>query len=242
MIDLMENKLMKQKWKPGNMIYPLPAVMVSCGSREKANIITIAWTGTICTNPPMTYISIRPSRYSYELIKASGYFTINLTTKKLVKATDYCGVKSGKDINKFEEMKLTALWDEQTQCPMIQESPVNVVCKVREIKALGSHHMFIADIVTVYVEDEFIDQKGKFHLNQTELIAYSHGVYLTLGEELGTFGYSVKSKKINTSSKQSKGTQKNPDTYKATNTKEHKNDKKNVSYKKNKRFKKTSKR
>lgn len=185
----------KQKWKAGNMIYPLPAVMVSCGSKEKTNIITVAWTGTICTNPPMTYISLRPSRYSYDMIKEKGYFVINLTTQKLAKAADYCGVRSGRDTDKFKVMGLTSLYEEETFCPMIEESPVNVVCKVKEIKVLGSHHMFFADILSVYVDEKWIDEKGKFHLNETELIAYSHGSYLTLGKEIGTFGYSVKKKK-----------------------------------------------
>lgn len=182
----------KQKWKAGNMVYPLPAVMVSCGDQDNPNIVTVAWTGTICTNPPMTYISLRPSRYSYELIKEKGYFVINLTTRALVKATDFCGVRSGRDVDKFKEMKLTAHYNNSVGVPMIEESPVNIVCKLKEIKPLGSHDLFIADVLEVYVEDEYMDEKGKFHLNQTDLIAYSHGAYLTLGEELGTFGYSVK--------------------------------------------------
>lgn len=185
----------KQKWKAGNMIYPLPAVMVSCGNEEKANIVTVAWTGTICTNPAMTYISLRPTRYSYDMIKKTGYFVINLTTRALVKATDYCGVRSGRDVDKFEEMNLTCIYDDQTGCPMIEESPVQVVCKVSEIKELGSHHMFIGEVQNVYVDETYIDETGKFHLNQTGLIAYSHGAYFTLGEQLGTFGYSVMKKK-----------------------------------------------
>ncbi|MDF2612639.1 MAG: flavin reductase domain protein FMN-binding protein [Clostridia bacterium] len=185
----------KQKWKAGNMIYPLPAVMVSCGDEKEANIITVAWTGTICTNPPMTYISLRPTRHSYKMIKEKGYFVINLTTKALARATDYCGVRSGKDTNKFEDMELTPSYENETLCPMIGESPVSIECKVKEVKELGSHHMFIADILNVYVDEQYIDSKGKFHLNKTELIAYSHGSYLTLGEEIGTFGYSVKKKK-----------------------------------------------
>lgn len=188
---------MKQKWKPGNMIYPVPAVMVSCGERESSNIITVAWTGTICTNPPMTYISLRPSRYSYQLIQETGYFVINLTTKKIVRATDYCGVKSGRDHDKFKETKLTPSFDNETGCPMIAESPVNIECRVKEISHLGSHDMFIADILNVYVDETYIDDTGRFHLNKTDLIAYSHGTYLTLGEELGTFGYSVRKKKKN---------------------------------------------
>ncbi|MEG0951233.1 MAG: flavin reductase family protein, partial [Niameybacter sp.] len=181
----------KQKWKAGNMVYPLPVVMISCGTEEKPNIVTVAWTGTICTNPPMTYISLRPSRYSYNLIAESGYFVINLTTRDLTYATDFCGVRSGRDVDKFKEMALTPNYDNEGQVPMIEESPVNIVCKVREIKQLGSHDLFIADVLEVYVDDAFMDEKGKFHLNDTDLVAYSHGTYLTLGDTLGTFGYSV---------------------------------------------------
>lgn len=184
----------KQKWKAGNMIYPLPAVMVSCGDETMPNIITIAWTGTICTNPAMTYISVRKTRHSYDLIKNTGYFVINLTTRSLVKATDYCGVRSGKDVNKFEAMHLTPIYDEETGCPMIGESPVSVVCRVTEIKELGSHDMFLAEVLNVYVDEAYLDEKGKFHLNKTDLIAYSHGEYFTLGDKLGTFGYSVMKK------------------------------------------------
>lgn len=181
----------RQQWKAGNMVYPVPAVMITCGNEEQANIVTVAWTGTICTNPPMTYISLRPSRYSYDLIKESGTFVINLTTKKLTKATDFCGVRSGRDFDKFKEMNLTAIYENQTGCPMIEESPVNIECRVTEIKELGSHHMFIAEVLAVYVDDTYIDEKGKFHLNSTDLVAYSHGTYFNLGEQLGTFGYSV---------------------------------------------------
>ena len=186
-----KNKIQKTKWKAGNMVYPIPAAMVSCGDRERANIVTVGWTGTICTNPPMTYISLRPSRFSYDLIKESGYFVINLTTRSLVRATDFCGVKSGRDIDKFKAMNLTVIRDEETGCPMIGESPVSIVCKTKEIKELGSHHMFIADVLNVYIDETYLDEKGKFHLNATDLIAYSHGSYLTLGEELGSFGYSI---------------------------------------------------
>lgn len=185
----------KQKWKPGNMIYPLPAVMVSCGDQAKSNIITVAWTGTICTNPPMTYISIRPERYSYNLIKQKGYYVINLTTKKLLKATDFCGVRSGRDCNKFKEMQLNSIFTSETGCPMIEESPVNIECKVKEIIQLGSHHMFISDVINVYVDEQYMDKNNKFHLNDSDLITYSHGAYFTLGQQLGTFGYSVAKKK-----------------------------------------------
>lgn len=189
------SKIEKTCWKAGNMVYPLPAVLVSCGNEKEQNIVTVAWTGTICTNPAMTYISLRPSRFSYDMIKESGYFTINLTTEKLLRATDYCGVRSGRDIDKFKEMNLTCSRDEETQCPMILESPVSVLCEVSEIKELGSHHMFIAYVKKVYVDETYLNDKGKFELNDTGLIAYSHGSYLSLGKELGTFGYSVRKKK-----------------------------------------------
>lgn len=184
---------MKEYWKPGNMIYPVPAVMVSCQRKnEKPNIITVAWTGTICTNPPMAYISIRPERYSYDIIKESKEFVINLTTKELAYAADYCGVKSGKNIDKFKEMKLTAIESKNVSCPSIKESPVNVECRVKDILELGSHHMFIAEVVGVTIENKYMDEKGKFHLNDSELVAYSHGQYFTMGENIGKFGYSVK--------------------------------------------------
>ncbi len=186
---------MKQEWKPGNMIYPLPAVMVSVGDGEKSNIITIAWTGTICTNPPMAYISVRPERYSYDLIKKSGEFVINLTTEALVKATDYCGVVSGRDVDKWERQNLTKEKAKQlSYAPIIEECPVNIECKVEEVKELGSHHMFIAKVVSVQVSEEHMNENGKFELNKTGLLAYSHGEYLGLGEGIGTFGYSVRKK------------------------------------------------
>lgn len=185
----------KQKWKAGNMIYPLPAAMVSCGDEEQPNIVTVAWTGTICTNPAMTYISLRKSRYSYELIEKTGYFAINLTTKALTRATDFCGVRSGRNVDKFKEMKLTPVYDEETGCPMIEESPVSVVCRVVEIKELGSHDMFLAEVVSVNIDEKYLDESGKFHLNASNLIAYSHGGYFALGQQLGSFGYSVKKTK-----------------------------------------------
>ena len=183
----------KQIWKPGNMVYPLPVVMVSCGQEGKSpNIITVAWTGTICTNPTMVYISVRPERYSYDMIKNSGEFVINLTTEKLAYATDYCGVKSGRDIDKFKEVELTAVMGSLKQAPMIKESPVNIECVVENIVPLGSHHMFVAKVVQVHVDEEYMDEKGKFHLSQADPIVYSHGEYYNLGKQLGTFGYSVK--------------------------------------------------
>lgn len=186
----------KQTWKAGNMIYPLPAVMVSCGDKEgNTNIITIGWTGTICTNPAMLYISVRPERHSYNMIKESGEFVVNLTTEKLVKQTDYCGVKSGRDVDKFKETKLTrGKANELQYAPTIEESPVNIECKLERIEELGSHHMFIARVVSVQVDEAYMNETGKFCLNETGLIAYSHGEYRTLGEPLGTFGYSIRKK------------------------------------------------
>ncbi len=182
----------KIKWKAGNMVYPLPAVMVSCGNtQEDYNIITIAWTGTVCTNPPMTYVSIRPTRHSYKIIKETGAFVINLTTEAMVRGTDYCGVRSGKEEDKAAKMGFTY---EPTEiaAPMIKESPVNILCKVVEVKALGSHDMFLAEVVGVYVDGTYMDDHNKFHLDQAGLMAYSHGTYYSLGKKLGTFGYSVR--------------------------------------------------
>ncbi|OYP54771.1 flavin reductase (DIM6/NTAB) family NADH-FMN oxidoreductase RutF [Lachnotalea glycerini] len=186
----------KQVWKPGNMLYPLPVVMVSCADKNgKTNIITIAWTGTICSNPPMLYISVRPERSSYSMIKETGEFVVNLTTKSLSKATDYCGVRSGRDVDKFKEMKLTRGKAEKlTFAPIIMESPVSLECKVVEVKELGSHHMFIAEVLAVDVDESYMDNKGKFRLSSSDLIVYSHGDYYNLKEKLGTFGYSVKKK------------------------------------------------
>ena len=184
----------KLKWKAGTMIYPLPAVMVSCGDFENANIITVAWTGTICTDPAMTYISIRPERYSYDLIKETGEFVINLTTKDLAYKTDFAGVKSGRNIDKFEYLKLTKEKANEVNSPLIKESPVNIECKVVEVKELGSHHMFIAKVLCVDVDEKYLDETGKFDLERCDLIAYSHGQYYNLGENLGRFGFSVKKK------------------------------------------------
>lgn len=186
----------KQLWKPGNMIYPLPAVMVSCGDTNgNTNILTVAWTGTICTNPAMAYISVRPERYSYQMIRDTEEFVINLTTEQLAYATDYCGVKSGKDVDKWKEMKLHQEAASTLQyAPLIAESPVNIECKVTEVKELGSHHMFLAEVTAVHADEAYMNEKNKFELNQTGLIAYSHGEYLGLGKKLGTFGYSVKKK------------------------------------------------
>lgn len=180
-------------WKPGNMLYPLPAVMVSCQkSNEKPNIITIAWIGTICTSPAMLSISIRPERYSYSIIKETGEFVVNLTTRKLAKAADYCGVYSGRDKDKFKETKLTPGKAEKVYAPIIEESPVNIECKVDNILELGSHHMFIAKVVGIDIDNDYMDKNGKFQLNKAQLIAYSHGEYFNLGEKIGGFGYSVR--------------------------------------------------
>ena len=186
----------KQSWKPGNMLYPLPAVMVSVtdGSGND-NIITVAWAGTVCTNPPMVSISVRPSRYSYKMLKDTGEFVINLTTERLAFATDYCGVRSGRDVDKFKELKLTKEKADFVKAPMIGESPVSVECRVKEVLELGSHHMFLADVLAVHADEEYMDEKNKFQLNKSNLLVYSHGEYLGLGKKVGTFGYSVKKKK-----------------------------------------------
>lgn len=190
---------MKQDWKPGTLIYPVPAAMISCGSTpEEYNIITISWLGTICTNPPMCYISVRPERHSYEIIKKNMEFVINITTEELAEATDWCGVKSGKDYNKFDEMKLTAGKASTVQAPIIEESPLNIECRVKEIISLGSHDMFIADVVNVKADDRYIDEAtGKFELEKSNPIAYSHGQYYKLGNKIGGFGWTVKKKKGN---------------------------------------------
>lgn len=186
----------KQHWKGGNMLYPLPAVMVSCMRQgEKPNIITVAWAGTVCTNPPMLSISVRSERYSHGIIRETGEFVVNLVTKNLVQATDYCGVKSGRDVDKFHEMNLTRQPSCHVSCPGIAESPVNIECRVRQVIPLGSHDLFLADVLGVTIEDSYLDEKGKFELNQSGLVTYSHGEYFLLGEKLGTFGYSVKKKK-----------------------------------------------
>lgn len=186
------NIMSKEFWKPGNMVYPLPVVMVSCRETGKApNIITVAWTGTICTNPAMVYISIRPERYSYEIIKNSREFVINLTTEELAKATDFCGVKSGRNVDKFKEMNLTPEEAHNVDAPLIKESPVNIECKVKEIIELGSHHMFLGEVVGVNVDGKYMDY-NKFDLSKANPIVYSHGEYFGIGKKLGSFGYSIK--------------------------------------------------
>ena len=185
----------KIMWKSGTFLYPIPAVMVSCGTMKKSNIITVAWTGIINTNPAMVYISVRPTRYSYELIKESKEFVINLTNEDLVYATDWCGVKTGSKVDKFKEMKLTKEKAEFVSCPMINESPVSVECKVKEIKKFGSHHMFIAEVLAIHADEKFIDKNGAFDISKCNLIAYSNGGYYSLGKKIGKFGYSVEKKK-----------------------------------------------
>ena len=189
-------------WKAGTFIYPLPAVMVSCGTMEKANIMTVAWTGIINTNPAMCYISVKPERYSYNLIKKQGEFIINLTNEKLAFATDWCGVKTGAKVDKFKEMHLTKEKAQFVKCPAIKESPVTIECKVKEIKELGSHHMFIAEILSIDADEAYIDERGAFDISKCNLIAYSNGHYYTMGRKIGRFGFSVqKKKKTNKKSK-----------------------------------------
>lgn len=187
----------KVDWKPGTMIYPLPAVMVTVGSSpEEYNIITISWTGTICSDPPMCYISVRPSRHSYDILKRTGEFVINLTTVDLARQTDWCGVRSGKDYNKFEEMKLTPSPSTIVKAPGVLESPVNIECQVVDVKPLGSHDMFIAKVVNVRVDDQFLDpESGKFDLESAQLVSYTHGHYYKPGKAIGKFGFSVEKKR-----------------------------------------------
>ncbi len=187
----------KVNFKPGNMLYPLPAVLVSCGSMQdgKINLITVAWTGTVCTNPPKLYISVRPERHSYDMIRNSGEFVVNLTTRSMTRATDYCGVKSGRDVDKWKECRLTPIAADTVSCPMVEQAPVNIECKVDQVLELGSHHMFIADVTAVHVDEDLLDEKGTFHLEKAGLMAYSHGRYFDLGKELGSFGYSIRKHK-----------------------------------------------
>ncbi len=182
-------------WKPGTFIYPIPAVMVSCGTMEKSNIITVAWTGVLNTNPAMVYISVRPERYSYNLIKEQKEFVINLTTKDLAEITDWCGCRSGSKYDKFKEMKLHKEKANFVKCPMIKESPVSIECKVSEIKKLGSHYMFVADVLAIHADERYIDEKGAFDISKCNLISYANGGYYTQGKKIGKFGYSVQKKK-----------------------------------------------
>lgn len=183
----------KISFKPGNMLYPLPVVLVSVADNAgNTNIITAAWAGTVCTNPPMLSISIRPGRFSYHMIEETGEFVVNLTTRELAFATDYCGVRSGRDVNKWKEAKLTPMASDVVKAPCIKESPVNIECRVTEVKKLGSHDLFIAEVAAVHVDDAYMDQSGVFHLAQSNPIVYCHGEYFDLGKKLGKFGYSVK--------------------------------------------------
>lgn len=185
----------KISFKPGNMLYPLPAVMVSVADKEgNSNILTVAWAGTICTNPPMVSISVRPERFSHHMIEETGEFVINLTTKELTYATDYCGVKSGRDVDKWKEMHLTPVMGENVKVPYIEECPVNIECRVKKVERLGSHDMYMADVVAVHVDDTYMDEKNSFHLSLADPIVYSHGEYYNLGEKLGKFGYSIQKK------------------------------------------------
>lgn len=182
----------KQRWKPGNLLYPLPVIMASCQREgEEPNIITLAWTGTVCSEPPMVSVSIRRERYSYGIVRETGEFVVNLVTGKLTRAADYCGVRSGRETDKFRETGLTPLPSRRVGAPGIAESPVNLECRVRQILELGSHDMFAAEIVGVTVEDAYLDRKGKLRLNDADLTVYSHGEYFSLGKKLGRFGYSV---------------------------------------------------
>ena len=183
----------KVMWKPGNMLYPVPAVMVSCQRPgERPNIITVAWAGTVCSSPAMLSISVRKERYSYDMIRETGEFVVNLVTRDLTFAADYCGVRSGRDVDKFSEMDLTPQPSQHIAAPGIAESPVNLECRVTQVIPLGSHDLFLAEILGVTVDERYLDEKGTFHLNDAGLVAYSHGTYFELGKKLGTFGYSVK--------------------------------------------------
>lgn len=185
---------MKQIWKPGTLLYPLPAVLVSCGTVEKPNAMTAAWVGTLCSDPVMVYVSIRKERHSYGLIKESGEYVLNLTTEKLARPTDWCGVKSGRDTDKFKQMGLTAEAASEISAPLIKESPVNLECKVTQEIELGSHTVFIAKVVAVNVDEKLLDSKGRLQLERAGLMAYSHGEYFALGKKLGTFGWTVRKK------------------------------------------------
>lgn len=186
----------KQSWKPGNMLYPLPVVMVTVSDRQgRPNIFTVAWTGTVCSDPPMVSISVRPERYSHQIIEETGEFVINLTTSGLVYATDYCGVRSGKDTDKIRDMHLTLLPGEKVKAPLLKESPVNIECRVKQTLPLGTHDMYLADVVRVHVEETYMNEKGCFVLEKAEPVVYSHGSYFALGKKIGTFGYSVRKSK-----------------------------------------------
>ncbi|MEL7585167.1 MAG: flavin reductase family protein [Prolixibacteraceae bacterium] len=187
----------KINWKPGTMIYPLPAVLVSCGETPgDYNLVTVSWTGTLCSDPPMCYISLRPSRHSYDIIKRTGEYVINLTTESLARATDWCGVRSGRDYNKWTEMGLTPAPATVVKAPIIAEAPVSIECKVREILNLGTHHMFISDVVNVIADDQYMDPETQaFSLKKAGPLCYVHGHYFKTGDPVGKFGWSVEKKK-----------------------------------------------
>lgn len=196
-------------WKPGTFEYPIPAVMVSCGDMKNSNIMTVAWTGILNTNPALVYISVRPERYSYNLIKKQKEFVINLTNTDLAYATDWCGVKSGRDVDKFKEMKLTKEKGKFVKCPIIKESPVSIECKVIDEKPLGSHNMFVGEVLSIDADEKYIDKNGAFDISKCDLIAYANGGYFKLGKKVGKFGYSVaKKKKSNTNKTIRKNTSK----------------------------------
>lgn len=188
---------MKQQWRPGTMVYPIPAALVSCGtSVDDSNLVTVAWTGTVCTDPAMLYISLRPERHSYDIIRRTMEFTLNLTTEQICRATDWCGVKSGRDFNKWAETGLTPQPGVSVSCPSVAESPLSIECRVRSIVPLGSHHMFIAEVLGVLADDRYLDpDTGAFDLAASGLVAYCHGGYFALGQKLGKFGFSVQKKK-----------------------------------------------
>ena len=200
---LNKSDIKKQTWRAGNMLYPVPAVMVSCARKgEKPNIITVAWAGTVCSDPAMVSISVRKERYSHDIIKETGEFVINLTTRKLTRATDYCGVKSGRDVDKFADMHLTSVPSVKIEAPAIAESPVNIECKVKQVLELGSHDMFIADVVNVKADDKYLNgETGKFELSQANPLVYVHGGYFELGPKIGKFGWSVEKNRMRTKEK-----------------------------------------
>lgn len=197
----------RQVWRPDNMLYPLPAVLVSAADREgNTNLFTVAWAGTVCSDPPMVSISVRPERYTYHMIEETGEFVINLTTESLAYATDYCGVRSGRDEDKWQRLKLTPIKGEHVQAPMVAESPVNLECRVTQKIELGTHHMFLAEVLAVHVDERYMDKSGRFHLDRARPLVYSHGRYFATGRELGTFGYSVRKKKEDGRHRDTEGT------------------------------------
>lgn len=194
----------KELWRPGNMLYPLPVVMVSVKGKDgKLNIFTVAWAGTVCSDPAMVSISVRPQRFSHQMLLDTKEFVINLTTKELAFATDYCGVRSGREVDKFKELNLTPIFGTVVGAPMIEESPVNIECRVKKVISLGTHDMFLAEVVAVHADDQYLDENKKFHLEKAEPLVYSHGSYYTTGKQIGTFGYSVRKKSTNKKARRS---------------------------------------